>query len=132
MKTWNEVVEGYRERWLKIFNHGVEGFSEQACREIVIAMSKTGEWISKEDFATLCICAIRYCQGRRTYMPSLVQGIVRSHFGDIPDNYFDIMLRDCDFQRTMDLYGDEQIDKPSWLRWEQDLKDEIERRKNGI
>lgn len=84
--------------------------------------------ISKEDFATLCICAIRYCQGRKTYMPSLVQGIVRNNFDYIPDNYFDIMLRDCDFQRDMELYGDEQIDKPGWLRWEQDLKDEIRRR----
>ena len=84
--------------------------------------------INKEDFATLCICAIRYCQGRETYMPSLVQEIVRSHFGDIPDNDLDVMLRDCDFQRMMDLYGDEQIDKPGWLKWEQDLRDEIRRR----
>lgn len=84
--------------------------------------------ISKEDFSTLCICAIRYCQGRRTYMPSLVQGIVRNHFDYIPDNDLDVMLRDCEFQRSMDLYGDEQIDKPGWLKWEQDLKDEIRRR----
>lgn len=73
-----------------------------------------------------------YCQGRRTYMPSLVQGIVREHFDHIPDNDLGVMLRDCESQRTMDLYGDEQIDKPGWLRWEQDLKDEIERRKDGI
>ena len=86
--------------------------------------------ISKEDFATLCICAIRYCQGRRTYMPSLVQGIVREHFDHIPDNDLGVMLNDCESQRTMDLYGDETIDKPNWLRWEQDLKDEIERRKD--
>lgn len=88
--------------------------------------------ISKEDFATLCICAIRYCQGRRTYMPSLVQGIVREHFDHIPDNDLGVMLSDCESQRTMDLYGDEQIDKPGWLRWEQDLKNEIERRKDGV
>lgn len=84
--------------------------------------------ISKEDFATLCICAIRYCQGRKTYMPSLVQGIVREHFDHIPDNDLGVMLNDCESQRTMELYGDEQIDKPGWLRWEQDLKDEIRRR----
>jgi len=89
--------------------------------------------VSKEDFGALCICAIRYCQGRRTYMPSLVQGIVREHFDHIPDNDLGVMLNDCESQRTMDLYGDKQIDKPNWLRWEQDLKDEIERRKkDGI
>lgn len=84
--------------------------------------------ISRKDFATLCICAIRYCQGRRTYMPSLVQDIIRSHFGDIPDTDLEVMLWDCNFQRMMNLYGDEQIDKPGWLKWEQDLKDEIRRR----
>ena len=47
MKTWNEVVEGYRERWIEIFSQGVEGFSEQACREIVYALTpKTGKWIT--------------------------------------------------------------------------------------
>ena len=84
--------------------------------------------ISKEDFATLCICAIRYCQGRETYMPSLVQGIVRNNFDYILDKDLKVMLWDCDFQRMMDLYGDEQIDKPGWLRWKQDLKDEIRMR----
>lgn len=59
MKTWNEVVEGYRERWIKIFSHGVEGFSEQACREIVIAMSnpKTGEWIEEDEYGDLLVCS---------------------------------------------------------------------------
>jgi hypothetical protein len=31
--------------------------------------------LDQENFGTLAICAIRYCQGRQTYMPSLVQGI---------------------------------------------------------
>ena len=36
--------------------------------------------LNPEEFATLAICAIRYCHGRQTYMPSLVQGIIRPHF----------------------------------------------------
>lgn len=85
--------------------------------------------ISQQDFGTLCICAIRYCHGRRTYMPSLVQGIVRGHLGKFSDSDLKVMLDDCDFQRRMNLYGDELIDKPGWLKWEQTVIEEMGRRK---
>jgi len=84
--------------------------------------------ISKEKFGTLCICAIRYCQGRRTYMPSLVQAIVRGYLKEISDNDLTVMLEDCDFQERMNLYGDEKIDKPDWLKWKDTLISEKQRR----
>ncbi len=84
--------------------------------------------INKEDFAILCICAIRYCQGRETYMPKFVRDIVRNHLQNLDYGDLQVMLQDCEFQRNMNLYGDEWIDKPGWLRWKQDLKDEIRRR----
>lgn len=86
--------------------------------------------MSQEDFATLCICAIRYCHGRRTYMPSLVQGIVRKHFDVMSDRDMTVLLDDCGFQRTMNLYGDD-CDKVDWLKWEQDVKNEIKGREDG-
>ena len=79
--------------------------------------------IDNENFATLCICALRYCQGRRSYMPSLVQRIVWSHIKDISDKDLEVMLEDCEFQRSVDLYGDE-CDKVDWLNWESRLKEE--------
>lgn len=85
--------------------------------------------MSERDFATLCICAIRYCHGRQTYMPSLVQGIVKEHLSEIPDNDLTVMLNDCDFQAQFKLYGDEKIDKPGWLKWRETIEAEIERRK---
>ena len=84
--------------------------------------------ISQEDFGTLCICAIRYCHGRQTYMPSLVQSICRDYLKEFSDKDIAIMLDDCDFQDTMNLYGDEKIDKPDWLRWRADLLAEQKRR----
>lgn len=48
MKTWDEVVEGYRQRFIEYFSKGdVPGFSEQACREMmyVLEYQKTGKWI---------------------------------------------------------------------------------------
>ena len=84
--------------------------------------------LNEQDFATLAICAIRYCHGRQTYMPDLVRGIVRPHIKEISDNDLNVMIEDCDFQRKMLLYGDERIDKPDWLKWERELIAEKERR----
>lgn len=84
--------------------------------------------MEQDDFGTLCICAIRYCHGRQTYMPSLVQGIVREHLSELSDKDIHVMLDDCDFQETMKLYGDPSIDKPNWLKWREDLVKEQERR----
>lgn len=82
----------------------------------------------QQDIGTLCICALRYCFGRQTYMPDLVRGIVRPLLPKLSDKDICVMMNDCDFQRDMKLYGDEQIDKPGWLQWEQELIAEKARR----
>ena len=87
--------------------------------------------ITQEDFGTLCICAIRYCQGRQTYMPDLVREIVAPHLPDLSDKDLRVMLDDCDFQATMKLYGDERIDKPGWIRWKELLNAEKRRREGA-
>lgn len=87
--------------------------------------------INPTDFATLAICAIRYCQGRQTYMPDMVRGIIRPHLSEIADRDIKVMLDDCDYQETFKLYGDERIDKPGWLKWRQELTEERERREKA-
>lgn len=86
--------------------------------------------INGNDFGVLAICAIRYCHGRETYMPDLVRGIVRGHLAEVDDRDLAVMIADCDFQRFADLYGNERIDKPGWLKWEQELFAEKKRREN--
>lgn len=88
--------------------------------------------MDERDFGLLCVCALRYCQGRETYMPSLVQGIVRGAIKYIEDSDLRIMIEDCKTQRNFDLYGNERIDKPGWLNFEKFLNDEAERRKKGV
>lgn len=87
--------------------------------------------LSQKDFGLLAICAIRYCHGRMSYMPDLIRGIVRPNLKEISDKDLNIMLEDSDFQRRMGLYGDENIDKPGWIQWEQTIREEIERRRNS-
>ena len=86
--------------------------------------------LDQDDFGTLCICAIRYCHGRQSYMPDLVRLIVRPHLKELSDKDLDVMIADCSFQRIFNLYGDPVIDKPGWIGWEQELLKERERR-NG-
>lgn len=88
--------------------------------------------ITQENFGILAICAIRYCQGRQSYMPDLVRKIVIPHLPDISDKDLGVMINDCEFQKDMSLYGDERIDKPGWLRWKELLLAEKERRNGDI
>ena len=84
--------------------------------------------IEQEDFGLLCICAIRYCHGRQTYMPDLIRAIISLHLKEMSDRNLDIMIDDCDYQERMHLYGDERIDKPGWIRWKDLLHEEKKRR----
>ena len=87
--------------------------------------------ITQEDFGTLCICAIRYCHGRQAYMPDLVRGIIVPRLPDLSDKDLGVMINDCDYQERFNLYGDERIDKPGWIRWKEILLAERERRKTN-
>jgi len=86
--------------------------------------------IDKEKFATLCICAIRYCHGRRTYITRHVMDIIGQHLSELSDSNVRIMYNDCRFMNPSD-YGDEVIDKPDWLLWEKKLREEVRRREDG-
>ena len=87
--------------------------------------------ITKDNFATLAICALRYSMGRQTYMPDLVRSIVKQKLPEISDKDLSVMIEDCSFQRKIDAYGDPVIDKPGWLKWEQTLLAEMRARKHG-
>lgn len=72
--------------------------------------------INQEDFGVICVCALRYCHGRRTYMPSLVQEIVMAHFKDLSDKDLESIRADAGFQEGLNLWGDE-CDKRGWMRF---------------
>lgn len=84
--------------------------------------------IDPEEFGALCICALRYCQGRRTYMPSYVRSICREHISAIENNDLRVMLEDCKSQERSGLYGDEIVDKPGWIAWKDFIVAEQKRR----
>ena len=88
--------------------------------------------LNEDDFGTLAICAIRYCQGRQTYMPGLVRGIITPHLNELSDKDLGVMIADCDYQAELGLWGDACADKPGWVAWKETLLAEKKRRsENG-
>lgn len=84
--------------------------------------------IDQEDFGALCVCAVRYCQGRQTYMPAWAQRIIGGYLPLLSKSTIDVMINDCKDQAKLGYYGDEKVDKPGWLLWEQKVKEEGRRR----
>lgn len=82
-----------------------------------------------EDFGTICVCAVRYCFGRQTYMPSLVQDFVCRNFKYLNDNELKVMVDDINFAERINQLGDERIDKPDWLKFRERINSELEKRK---
>ncbi len=63
-------------------------------------------------------------------MPGIVRSIVKPRLKELSDKDLGVMLEDCDYQERMNLYGDERIDKPGWLRWKELLLAEKRRRED--
>lgn len=83
--------------------------------------------LDNEDFGTLVVCAIRYCRGRQTYMPSLVRGIVKGHISDISNKDLQVLINDCEYT----LKWEDEIDPKGWAEWKDMLIAEQERRKKN-
>lgn len=77
--------------------------------------------ISQKDFGTLCICALRYCHGRKTYMPSLVRKIVLGNKEKLCAADRFVILADKDFQQRMNLWG-EDVDKADWMKFYEEME----------
>ena len=87
------------------------------------------ELLSSDDFGTVFICAIRYCIGRQTYMPSMIQRQIRPLLSQLDGGTLIVMRNDI---RTAGNWGDERIDKPGWMKFLADIEAELERRKDAL
>lgn len=84
--------------------------------------------LSDEDFGAVLNCAIRYCIGRETYMPSLVIEFIRPLLPYVSNRTLDCFERDV---READYYGDFEIDKLLWIRFLDEVQSEIKKRNTG-
>ena len=85
--------------------------------------------VRDEDFGAVIICAIRYCLGRRSYMPGLIIDYVTPLLPHISNNCLRCIEADL---RKPDLYGgfgDKRIDEPLWVKFHYNVQGEILKRK---
>jgi len=80
-----------------------------------------------DDFCLVCICAVRYCLGRRTYMPWSVMSFIKQFLPALSDNTLYVMARDI---AETDNLGDAEIDAPMWAEFLAEIEKERKRRKS--
>ena len=85
--------------------------------------------IKDEDFGAILICAVRYCFGRRTYMPGLIIGYITPLLPRISDKTLRCMEADLNKPDLYGSFGDEIIDEPIWVEFRCNVQAEIQRRK---
>ena len=86
---------------------------------------------TNDDFGAICNCAVRYCLGRRSYMPSLVCRCIISLLPKLTDKTLDCFERDiAERKRTGFGFGD-SCDCETWDAFYKAVCNEIERRKGN-
>ena len=86
---------------------------------------------TNDDFGAVCNCAVRYCLGRRSYMPSLVCGYITPLLPELTDKTLDCFERDItERKRTGFDFGD-SCDYETWDAFYKAVCNEIERRKDN-
>ena len=84
---------------------------------------------ASDDFGAVCNCAVRYCLGRRSYMPNLVCRYIISLLPELTDKTLDCFERDiAERKRTGFDFGD-SCDYETWDAFYKAVCKEIEGRK---
>lgn len=87
---------------------------------------------TNDDFGAVCNCAVRYCLGRRSYMPSLVCGYIIPLLPELTDKTLDCFERDiAERERTGFDFGD-SCDYETWDAFYNAVCKEIEGRKKNV
>lgn len=86
--------------------------------------------IELSDDIQLClICSIRYALGRKTYMPSVVQKTLEPILPMFTKKNLKIILNDLHSEEeTPGFFGDEEIDRPGWMRFMDIVQKEYDKR----
>ena len=84
---------------------------------------------TNDDFGAVCNCAVRYCLGRRSYMPSLVCGYITPLLPELTDTTLGCFERDIAERKLTGFFGD-SCDYETWDEFYKAVCKEIERRKH--
>ncbi len=80
--------------------------------------------ISNSDLRTLVVCAVRYALGRQTFMPSMIDDIVRRCMDRLEESTLSIIARDIDEELQMHA---NMYDAAIWAKLRDDIWAQIKR-----
>lgn len=83
--------------------------------------------MTRDALGIMAICSLRYCFGRKTYMPTTIIDACRKMLGEFSKKDLTVMINDCEYRRRNYTYEDE-FDEEAWRKWEDDLIAERDRR----
>lgn len=86
---------------------------------------------ANDDFGTVCNCAVRYCLGRRSYMPSLVCGYITPLLPELTDKTLNCFERDIAEREREGFDFGNSCDRETWDAFYKAVCKEIERRKEN-
>lgn len=86
---------------------------------------------ANDDFGAVCNCAVRYCLGRRSYMPSLVCRYIISLLPKLTDKTLDCFERDITERKRIGFDFGDSCDYETWSAFYNAVCYEIERRKGN-
>ena len=86
---------------------------------------------TNDDFGAVCNCAVRYCLGRRSYMPSIVCRYIVPLLPELTDRTLDCFERDIAERKKTGLGFGDSCDYETWNAFYKAVCDEIERRKGN-
>ena len=81
-----------------------------------------------DEFGAVLNCAVRYCIGRRTYMPKLVMDVIRPILPALTDKTLWVFNWDIE---GADNYGADNYEE-EWMRFLYEVKAEIARRDENV
>lgn len=84
---------------------------------------------SNDEFGTILNCAVRYSIGRGTYIPHLVIDFITPLLPFMSCATLGTFERDVE---RAESYGHETIDKPHWMKFLADVRNEMEKRKGKV
>jgi transcriptional regulator with XRE-family HTH domain len=86
---------------------------------------------TNDDFGAVCNCAVRYCLGRRSYMPSFVCGYITPLLPELTDKTLDCFERDIAERKMAGFDFGDSCDYETWDMFYKAVYNEIERRKSN-
>lgn len=86
--------------------------------------------VTDDRFGAILNCAVRYCLGRKTYMPSLVIDYIIPLIPHLSNNTLFVFQRDVSDAESFGGYGDDRLDKPAWMYFLDAINKELSERES--